>query len=1156
MADGVKINIDGDTKGFEKSLNSLGGIASKAMKLASVAVAAGATAVATLTTMAVKGFAEYEQLVGGVDTLFKDSSQKVQEYANNAYKTAGMSANKYMETVTSFSASLLQSLGGDTVKAAEAGNQAIVDMSDNANKMGTSMESIQFAYQGFAKQNYTMLDNLKLGYGGTKEEMARLLVDAEKLSGVKYDISNLSDVYSAIHVIQTELGITGTTAKEANTTIQGSLAATKSAFSNLVVGLADENANIDVLVENFIDSVSILGENLIPVVETAIGGIAKMIEQLAPVIAEKIPSLIEQVVPSLLNATVSIIDVLITALPDLLSQFIPTIVTVIAEQAPKLVDGAISLINALIVGIQNNLPQLVRGALEIVNSIVNGIVELLSLIIQLGLDLIISLAQGLSEALPTLIPTIVEVITQIVQILIDNLPLILDVALQLLTALAQGILASLPILIEALPEIINRIINFIISALPQIIDAGVKLFTAIVENLPTIISNITAVLPELIDSLITALLDNIPIIIDAGVQLLTALVDNLPAIIDAIVDVLPQIIDGIISALITSIPQIIDAGVKLLIALVDDLPTIINTIVAALPKIITALVDGIVGNIDKIINAGIELLVALVQNTPKIIAGIVKAVPTIIGGLIDAFKDTISRFTKVGEDLIKGLWKGIEDCGKWIWDKLSGFCSGIVDKVKGFFGIHSPSTVFAEIGRYLDEGLAQGITVYGKVVEYAINVLSKNIVKVAKNMPGQYKAVGEYYAESIAEGIKSKADQSIKAVEDLVNKNVEALIKKNPKLKEQYEKAGKETIDAYKKSLTDGTNSAITQVKDGLKEIADEFQKNYDDIIRKRDTMRNKLSDYGSLYKKDDNGKMQLGQIDRDVTKLKDYEAQLEALKARGVSDEFMNEVLAMGVDEGSEYMNTLLSVDDEWFKYYMDSFEEKQKLSKDIAERFYKGELDSLEKGFTNKMGEALNAVPKIVENIGKDTAKGFSEGMKGELGNVLTSTNEFAKAIINEMKRAFQIKSPSKVTKKEVGEMAGKGVADGIEESTKSAVKAAENQVDEIINAYDKLQEKDKFSFKIEDLPAKFLDSGKKLGEKFKDDFTIALKKLQANVNVTLNAITPSLAVTGGATVSRYEEIKTINNNNMQTLRVVADKQGIFKILEDENERKGDKF
>ena len=290
---------------------------------AGAAVAGGVAAIGQALFNGIKSvvteYANYEQLVGGVETLFKDSASEVQRYAENAYKTAGLSANEYMETVTSFSASLLQSLGGDTAEAARKADQAITDMSDNANKMGTSMESIQNAYQGFAKANYTMLDNLKLGYGGTKEEMQRLLEDAEAISGIHYDISSYADIVDAIHVVQTELGITGTTAKEAEGTITGSLNAVKAAWKNLLAGMGNKNADMDQLVNNLVSTVEIAAENLAPVIDTAIQGFGTVVDKLAPIVAERMPAFVEAVTPIIEGAVATIAESVGAALPQILA---------------------------------------------------------------------------------------------------------------------------------------------------------------------------------------------------------------------------------------------------------------------------------------------------------------------------------------------------------------------------------------------------------------------------------------------------------------------------------------------------------------------------------------------------------------------------------------------------------------------------------------------------------------------------------------------------------------------------------------------------------------------------------------------------------------------------------------------------------------------
>ena len=343
-------------------------------KVGGAAIAAGAAGVTALTKMGVEGYAQYEQLVGGVETLFKTSQGTVMQYAENAYKTAGMSANQYMETVTSFSASLIQSLDGDTAKAAEVGNMAITDMSDNANKMGTSMEMIQNAYNGFAKSNFTMLDNLKLGYGGTKEEMQRLIDDANRVKVANGEMADLSidsfaDVTEAIHIIQTEMGITGTTSREAATTIEGSISMMKGAWQNLVVGMADSEADMEVLINNFVESTATAAKNLLPRIEQTLIGIGDLITELAPVISEALPKLVKAVLPSLLSAGVSLVTAIVkgcvSALPALYDALLDAVQIILVEvfgvsekNAKKFADS----INSFFVKIKDGFSALVKSA--------------------------------------------------------------------------------------------------------------------------------------------------------------------------------------------------------------------------------------------------------------------------------------------------------------------------------------------------------------------------------------------------------------------------------------------------------------------------------------------------------------------------------------------------------------------------------------------------------------------------------------------------------------------------------------------------------------------------------------------------------------------------------------------------------------------------
>lgn len=352
----AKISLDSSEydKGLDDASDKANGMGSKIKKgvgVASKAVVAGvgvaATAVGGLVTSATKGYGEYQQLTGGIETLYKDASDQMLAYADNAYKTAGLSANEYMQTAIDSSAAMINSLGGDTQKAAEMTDMAITDMADNMNKMGTNMESLQNAYKGFSRGNFTMLDNLSLGYAGTKEGMEQLLADAEKISGIKYDISSYSDMVAAIHVVQTEMGITGTTAEEADKTIQGSVNSMKGAWQNLVTGLGDSNADLDTLIGNFVDSLMTAGENLVPVLEQALEGVAKLIEKLAPIIADKIPELVPKIVPPLLNAATKIVAALVKALPSLIKILVQQIPSILAQLGQAILSAAPEILGAL-----------------------------------------------------------------------------------------------------------------------------------------------------------------------------------------------------------------------------------------------------------------------------------------------------------------------------------------------------------------------------------------------------------------------------------------------------------------------------------------------------------------------------------------------------------------------------------------------------------------------------------------------------------------------------------------------------------------------------------------------------------------------------------------------------------------------------------------
>ena len=520
----VKIGVDDQASKKLSTLSSkLGSGLKTAAKIGTAAIGAAAAGITALTTAAVNNYAEYEQLVGGVETLFKTSSDKVMEYAENAYKTAGLSANEYMETVTSFSASLLQSLDGDTEEAAEKANLAITDMSDNANKMGTSMEMIQNAYQGFAKQNYTMLDNLKLGYGGTKEEMQRLLDKANELNAQQgiitdYQIDSYADIVDAIHVVQTEMGITGTTAKEAGTTIQGAVASMKSAWTNLLTGLSDGNANIEQLVDNLVttivgdgteENLGVLG-NVLPAVQTALNGVSTLISTALPKIMEIIPSIIN-------------------------------------ENLPILAEAAVSIIQSLIDGISQNQEMLFETIFDVVTYLAESFITMMPQIVQLGLDVIVSLANGIAESLPELIPTIVDVVLQIVETLIDNVDMLVDASIAIIIALAEGIINSLPKLIEKVPEIIAKLITAIVTNAPKLIEAALTLIVTLAKGLIMSIPELIKAIPKIVTAIVNGFMSFMGKIIDIGKNIVKGLWEGIKSMVTWIADKVKGFFSGIVN---------------------------------------------------------------------------------------------------------------------------------------------------------------------------------------------------------------------------------------------------------------------------------------------------------------------------------------------------------------------------------------------------------------------------------------------------------------------------------------------------------------------------------------------------------------------------------------------------------------------------------
>jgi phage-related protein len=667
----------------------LAGAGAALVGFATATVAAGGALAAGVLNQT----AQYEQNIGGIETMFKGSAARMEQYAQDAYKTAGLSANEYMSQATSFSAALLQGLGGDTEAAATIANRAITDMSDNAAKFGSNITDIQNAYQGFAKQNYTMLDNLKLGYGGTQAEMARLINDsgvlgdtftatATNINEVSYD-----QIIAAIGVVQDRMGITGTTAAEAAETISGSVDMLKGSFANLLAGLGDADADVAALAGNVISSLQTVIGNVGPVIET----LGTHLGTLGPQLGGMIEGLVGDVTGAI----------------------------------PGLLNAGVALVTGLVTGITSALPGLITALIPGLLSMVESVIGLAPQMLSAGLQAIVALARGVAQALPTLIPLMVQGVIGLVQALVGALPSLLDAGIQLMLGLGQGLIAAIPLLLEAMPQIIQGLVNFLVNGVPQLLYAGIELLNGLIQAIPQFIAILIPASLQIVLSLITGLMSMVPALIDAGIQLFLSLIQAMPTIITGIIAAIPEIITGILTALISSLPQLIEAGVLLFMSLITSLPQIIIGVVTAIPQIIQGLTNALVNSHGKMSGSGADLFKSLVNKLGEAIATIVGRVPEIITGITNRIGQGFVEMANVGRDLVRGIWDGISGMANWLFNQIGGFANDVISNVKGFFGIASPSKVMAEIGGFLGQGLIKGLRGTTSQVQTAAEKMNK-----------------------------------------------------------------------------------------------------------------------------------------------------------------------------------------------------------------------------------------------------------------------------------------------------------------------------------------------------------------------------------------------------------------------------------------------
>lgn len=623
--------------GWEK----FGEVASNAGKIALAGITAlataGTAAMAKLTKDSLDVRGELEQNLGGSEQVFGEYAQRMQETANNAYSSMGLSASDFLATANKMGA-LFQGSGFSIEESADITAKAMQRAADVASIMGIDVSSAMDAIAGAAKGNFTMMDNLGVAMNDTALQAYALSKGIEKSTS---QMSQQEKIGLAMEMFLEKTAYAAGNYARENETLAGSLNTTKAAYDNFLAG----TGSAEDLAKALATTINVIIEKIQDIVPQLVEGITSLIDSFIP----QLPTIFDKVLPAVIDGVISLINGLNTVLPSLIK-------------------AAFRILQKVTSAVLSNTQMIIDVIMQIITEVINFIIQNLPLFINAGIQIIIALMNGIATALPQIIQAIVDMIPQLIQVITDNLPLYIQAGITLILSLVQGLIDAIPQLLEALPTIITALLDGILAAIPQLIDAGIQLLTALVTALPEIIQKIVEVLPKIIDSIITALLDNLPLIIQAGIDLLVALVKALPQIITTIVKAIPQIVNSIVDALIGNIDKIIDAGVQLFIALVTNLPKIIAEVVKAIPKIIDAIFDAFGSFTGKMADIGLNLIEGIWNGISDAGAWLWDKISGFFGDITDKIKGFFgiaspSKWMRdvIGKNLVKGIGVGVED---------------------------------------------------------------------------------------------------------------------------------------------------------------------------------------------------------------------------------------------------------------------------------------------------------------------------------------------------------------------------------------------------------------------------------------------------------------------------------------------------------------
>lgn len=1040
----LKFDTKIDESGFNAGVSKISSAAKKGLAITAGAVAGVGAALGAMTKQSLDSVSKLEQNVGGVETLFKKSSKTVIANANKAYKTAGMSANEYMQNVTSFSASLLQSCAKNTDKAAKVADMAMIDMSDNANKMGTNMVDIQNAYQGFAKQNYTMLDNLKLGYGGTKTEMERLLADASKISGVKYDINNLADVYNAIHIIQKELGITGTTSKEAATTIEGSMNSAKAAYDNFLNGSGSA--------EELADSIAVMMENIGKNLGEIIPRLAATIPELFSTLWDDMKSEMQQGVQVGAEMITSILLGITEGIPDFLSvggQVIMSLAGSISSASPQLITAAGTAILALGSGIMQALPQMISYGVQIITQIGNAI----------------------SQAAPELIPKAIEALAQFALGLISALPQLITVGIKMITSLAQGLINSIPLLIEYVPQIINSFCAAIDTGLLQLIAAGVKIIANLVIGIVQAIPQLIAALPQIVLAIYNVFMHiNL---LSAGANIIKTLASGLKSSGGSVISAAQNIVKFIWNQLVKT--DWVNLGKMLIQKLVSGIRGMGGS-AGSVARSIGQKIFTTISNVNWL-SLGKTVISKLISGLLSLLGRMGSAAKSLGTKAVSAFKGI--NWGSVGSNIVKGIIGGVGAMAGSLLSKMQGLASSALKAAKKALGIKSPSRVFKkEVGKHIVTGIIAGIDTEQKNLKKTMESLCNTAVSSAKNASkkGNFEDIGKTFTDGLSSAIDTQVSKATTSGKNLINKEIKSgknkdtdqydkkikdLNKKIKKAKKEkkstkslekqlkqvrdkkkavadtYSQLGKSMITAYSNAVKQQGQQIISQAEKEIEELSAAYQEKYNSLIQQRSDMISKLRSTGSLY-----------DLDGDLEAIKNYQNRIKALKGK-IPDTLMQQILGMDVASANDYMEYLQSLDPDKYQDYINKWNEIYNGSESFGNDFFQSDLNNLENTYETELTGRLNDLSKKINQIGQNTMKGLISGMKSQTKGMTKAVNSMCDQLIKSMRKKLKINSPSRVARDKVGKYMPLGLAAAFTKYMPEATTKIEKYIDVSIAA-----------------------------------------------------------------------------------------------------------